>query len=278
MHPTCTPSNLGLIDSKGAERKVSGSESIGALAWQHGSHAVKLVKPFDGPALCALPRKSSPMMWSTGEPSPTPTSPGFSGISTYRTDTYKPLGDKSFDSTPPIDSYQVARTQFDELSRYLSLYLAKGYISLYLRRFAPTHVHSTAEPANSRSTARQKLTRLTRQQFSELSTDVYDELVRRKTNTVNPSPSLFSLLSVAIHLTGRSTVVPFLPVRDEFHPKRNQARQKLATLPSSRFQDLSSDVYYELIRRYPEFKEEVRLILPPLIDLFLAPFPHSLLM
>jgi len=33
---------------------------------------------------------------------------------------------------------------------------------------------------NSRSTARSKLTRLTIQQFHELSTDVYDELVRRK--------------------------------------------------------------------------------------------------
>jgi len=29
--------------------------------------------------------------------------------------------------------------------------------------------------------------------------------------------------------------VPFLPVRDDFHPKRNQARQKLATLSSNRF-------------------------------------------
>ena len=53
--------------------------------------------------------------------------------------------------------------------------------------------------------------------------------------------------------------VPFLPVRDDFHPKRNQARQKLATLPTGRFKDLSSDVYYELARRYPEFKEEVSL-------------------
>ena len=52
--------------------------------------------------------------------------------------------------------------------------------------------------------------------------------------------------------------VPFLPVREEFHPKRNQARQKLATLPTSRFEDLSSDVYFELVRRYPEFQEEVR--------------------
>jgi hypothetical protein len=51
--------------------------------------------------------------------------------------------------------------------------------------------------------------------------------------------------------------VPFLPGREDFHPKRNQGRQKLATLPTSRFEDLSSDVYFELSRRCPEFKENV---------------------
>ncbi|KAG8703773.1 component of the polarisome [Ceratobasidium sp. 395] len=93
------------------------------------------------------------------------------------------------------------------------------------------------EPQNSRANAREKLTRLTRQQFQELSTDVYDELMRRNNNERG----------------GAET--PFLPVRDDFHPKRNQARQKLATLPAIRFKDLSSDVFYELGRRYPEFKE-----------------------
>jgi hypothetical protein len=51
--------------------------------------------------------------------------------------------------------------------------------------------------------------------------------------------------------------VPFLPFEDDFDPKRNQARQKLSTLPTHRFQDLSSDIYYELARRYPEFTESV---------------------
>ncbi len=51
------------------------------------------------------------------------------------------------------------------------------------------------------------------------------------------------------------TASPFLPVRQDFHPKRNQARQKLATLPKNRFKDLASDVYFELKRRYPEFEE-----------------------
>lgn len=51
-------------------------------------------------------------------------------------------------------------------------------------------------------------------------------------------------------------------MRPEFHPKRNQARQKLATLPTSRFRDLGSDVYFELDRRYPEFSEEGETVEP----------------
>ncbi|KAI0262608.1 hypothetical protein BC834DRAFT_925199 [Gloeopeniophorella convolvens] len=153
-----------------------------------------------------------------GARGPSPTNTTFSGISSYRTDSYKPLREKASVSSPALDPRLVARTHYDELSKYLASYLAK-------------------EPANSRSTARQKLTRLTRQQFQELSTDVYDELIRRKNYS-------------------DTNQIPFLPVRDDFHPKRNQARQKLATLPTSRFKDLSSDVYYELVRRYPEFKEE----------------------
>lgn len=46
-----------------------------------------------------------------------------------------------------------------------------------------------SEPANARASAREKLTRLTRQQFQELSTDVYDELLRRKNNMDNEGTS-----------------------------------------------------------------------------------------
>ncbi|KIJ65805.1 hypothetical protein HYDPIDRAFT_27039 [Hydnomerulius pinastri MD-312] len=154
---------------------------------------------------------------SSRAPSPTPTT--FSGISNYRTESYRPIRDQgNVPAMPSLDPRVIARTHFNELSQYLAAYLAKA-------------------PANSRSSARQKLTRLTKQQFQELSTDVYDELVRRQMNTVENE-------------------VPCLPARDEFHPKRNQARQKLATLPTARFEDLSSDVFFELSRRYPEFKEE----------------------
>lgn len=149
--------------------------------------------------------------------SPTPTT--LSGISNYRTDSYRPIKDQAnVPAVPPPDPKTIARTHYLEISQYLTAYLAKA-------------------PPNSRSTARQKLTRLTKQQFQELSTDVYDELIRRQTNTANNE-------------------VPCLPAREDFHPKRNQARQKLATLPTARFEDLSSDVFFELSRRYPEFKEE----------------------
>ncbi|KAJ6497791.1 hypothetical protein C8R45DRAFT_1211619 [Mycena sanguinolenta] len=161
-------------------------------------------------------------MKSNRSRAPSPTGTTFSGISNYRSESYRRMADKNMPPVPPIDYRAISEVHFNELDRYLQAYLAKT-------------------PANSRSSARQKLTRLTIQQFHELSTDVYDELVRRK----------------------NEKEVPFLPVREEFHPKRNQARQKLATLPVTRFEDLSSDVYFELARRYPEFKEDPSGLVTP---------------
>ena len=117
---------------------------------------------------------------------------------------------------------RVGRSHYVELLGFLKSHLAK--------------VEQTAP----RSNAREKLTRLSKQQFTELSTDVYDELMRRQNNAKNGNTQ------------------PFLAVRDEFHPKRNQARQKLATLPKNRFKDLASDVFFELERRFPELKQEFR--------------------
>ncbi|KAH9473114.1 hypothetical protein Pst134EA_000192 [Puccinia striiformis f. sp. tritici] len=122
---------------------------------------------------------------------------------------------------------------------------------IQIKRAARTHyellnswLHNPADQANksppNRTNPRDKLTRLTRQQFQELSTDVYDELCRRIADSEDPQQN-------------SNGAAPFLASRDEFHPKRNQARQKLASLPRSRFKDLASDVFYELERRYPEF-------------------------
>lgn len=77
--------------------------------------------------------------------------------------------------------------------------------------------------------AREKLLKLLGAQFRELSTDVYDELKRR---------------------IDESQAEPdFLLPKLTFHPKRNQARQKLSLLPQTRFKDLVLDISYEISRR-----------------------------
>ncbi|KAJ2548206.1 component of the polarisome [Coemansia sp. RSA 1933] len=75
-----------------------------------------------------------------------------------------------------------------------------------------------------------KLSRLSPMQFQELATDVFDELNRRRYE---------------------ADALPFLRVRDHYHPKRNQARQKLATLSRAKFVDLVHDVDEGLKRRFP---------------------------
>lgn len=77
--------------------------------------------------------------------------------------------------------------------------------------------------------AREKLCKLTRVQFIDLSINVYDELQRRSLD---------------------SEVAPkHLEPQVGYHPKRNQARQKLAALPASRFKDLVNDVLFEIDNR-----------------------------
>lgn len=83
--------------------------------------------------------------------------------------------------------------------------------------------------------ARDKLLRLSVTQFMELSTDVFDELIRREDD----------------RLQRVENVPRFLLPKQNFHPKRNQARQKLSTLPIDRFRQLATDVFYELERRIP---------------------------
>ncbi|KAK8065519.1 hypothetical protein PG997_012266 [Apiospora hydei] len=86
--------------------------------------------------------------------------------------------------------------------------------------------------------ALRKFLQQTSKMFLELSTDVYDELLRRQALSRRaPGPQ----------------VPPFLQPEDTFHPKRNQARQKLSTLGPPRFRDLATDVFCELERRFPHF-------------------------
>lgn len=94
-------------------------------------------------------------------------------------------------------------------------------------------------PANK---ARDKLQRLTSVQFLELSTDVFDELLRRQAFSRRPPNAPPNVGPPA-----------YLLPEDTFHPKRNQARQKLSSLGPPRFRDLATDVFCELERRFPRF-------------------------
>lgn len=100
-------------------------------------------------------------------------------------------------------------------------------------------LEATSEP-DYRAGARCSLIRLTASQFHELSTDCYEELLRR--TRVGERKAL-------AHLP--IDVPTSLPIRDDIYPRRNMARQRLATFPVQRFMDLLSDVHFELARRYP---------------------------
>jgi len=84
--------------------------------------------------------------------------------------------------------------------------------------------------------AKEKLIKLTNQQFQELSTDVYDELIRRTYNSRDSE---------------------CLQSQSEFQPKRNEARAKLAALSQPRFRDLSQDIYNEIQRRFSNIVAEI---------------------
>jgi len=98
------------------------------------------------------------------------------------------------------------------------------------------------QQASRPNKARDKLLRLSPVQFHELSTDVFDELQRRQAAAPLPGRP-----------PRRENVPPFLQPRPDFHEKRNQARQKLSSLQTPRFRDLSTDVFCELERRFPHF-------------------------
>ncbi|KAI9264470.1 hypothetical protein BY458DRAFT_514136 [Sporodiniella umbellata] len=158
-------------------------------------------------------------------------SPKFHSMKTYSSSSSRSYGSRSqsyASSNPRVGSsahYEnTARIYYLELSTYLKDLLDQ---------------ESIEGPSPQRIPARQKLSKLTYNQFHELAMDVYDEVVRRRKN---------------------DQLIPFLPVNEAFHPKRNQARQKLATLAEARFQDLASDVYFELSRRYMLGDNE---LLPP---------------
>lgn len=87
-------------------------------------------------------------------------------------------GTTTYAKPAPISVEQsrvVARTHFDALKSWLA--------------------RLDATNSSSRNNAREKLTRLTRQQFLELSTDVYDELVRRVDDAAGRPDNGYSIFS-----------------------------------------------------------------------------------
>lgn len=119
--------------------------------------------------------------------------------------------------------------------------LSEHYIILK-RYLAPSLRDDKGNPKVPR--ARDKLLRLSAVQFQELSTDVYDELMRRQSSARQSN--------LGAGTTPKEVPASLLP-KENFHPKRNQARRKLSTLPPPRFRDLATDVFYELERRFPRF-------------------------
>lgn len=57
---------------------------------------------------------------------PSPANTNFSGISNYRSESYRPIREREVPAVPQIDSKKIARVHFDELSLFLSSHLAGG--------------------------------------------------------------------------------------------------------------------------------------------------------
>ncbi|KAF2755355.1 hypothetical protein EJ05DRAFT_488137 [Pseudovirgaria hyperparasitica] len=166
----------------------------------------------------SLPNGRPPM--STGNPSP----PSSIARSSDGTGLYAASVAESLSSRKPLMREEHMHEHYVVLKRYLGAYLRD-------------------EKGNPRTNkARDKLLRLSQAQFQELSTDVYDESQRREDERRRGGRG-----------APNNPVPPYLPPKGNFHPKRNQARQKLATLPLERFQQLATDVFYELERRFPRF-------------------------
>lgn len=156
---------------------------------------------------------------SAGGPSPPPSI----GRSSTATDIYA-RSDGGRSRNRDADNEGVLGEHYVALKRYLSQTSRDGKPTL---------------PANK---ARDKLQRLTPVQFLELSTDVFDELLRRQAFSRRPPNAPPSVGPPS-----------YLLAEDNFHPKRNQARQKLSSLGPPRFRDLATDVFCELERRFPRF-------------------------
>ncbi|KAK9493612.1 hypothetical protein V1508DRAFT_396772 [Lipomyces doorenjongii] len=103
---------------------------------------------------------------------------------------------------------------------------------------------SLVPPSPRQAKSRERLHRMPRAPFIELSVDVFDELQRRQAIAAAKDAGL------------TPTVPEALVPQDGLHPKRNTTREHLAVLQSSRFRDLVLDVYFEVARRLSQPQSE----------------------
>lgn len=98
--------------------------------------------------------RSSAMRRTGSTRATSPTNTTYSGISNYRTDSYKPLlRDASSKDYSNLDPRAVARTHFEELSQYLAAYLAKGTF-LHPTPSSPSKIYPSIPPCASSMAAR----------------------------------------------------------------------------------------------------------------------------
>ncbi|RMZ80829.1 hypothetical protein DV737_g2810, partial [Chaetothyriales sp. CBS 132003] len=186
------------------------------------------------------------------EPSFQPDSDSSNTLPLFRQNNFSPLSGEPLRNRRPSESGSLSSSRVVSTANSRS---SDGTISdvqsrKYRRMEMEVHQHYNvlrgylkggAQPPPRPNKARDKLLRLSPVQFHELSTDVFDELQRRQASAPLPGRP------------PRRDVPPFLQPRPDFHEKRNQARQKLSSLQTSRFRDLSTDVFCEIERRFPHF-------------------------
>lgn len=190
---------------------------------------------------------------------PSPTNSAYSALSRFQSQSRRPMPSiPTPDSSTSVDTRKVAKLHFDEIQVFLNGDLLKGpSFSLYPTPPLKFHIfsfqkHRAQEPVHARSLPDSPNSNSQSYQLTSTMSS-YGESLTKLEMKVHQIISLPCSKHVFTFLL--SFPVPFLPFRQDFHPKRNQARQKLATLPNPRFKDLAGDVYFELTRRYPEFKE-----------------------
>src|SRR5690606_16177926 len=112
-----------------------------------------------------------------------------------------------------------------------------------LKRLLGSYLDTVATERANKPNAQDKLQKLSQNQFAELSEDIHDEMCRREGIPDPAAPEGFEMPS-------------YLPPKDTFYYKRNQARMRLSTLTPERFKILATDIFFELERRFPALTKD----------------------